>query len=38
MDKKIEDFYEKEKNILDKITEVYIFVLIILFPLSVDST
>ena len=38
MDKKIEDFYEKEKSILDKITEIYILVLIILFPLSVDST
>lgn len=38
MDKKIKNFYEKEKNLLDKITEIYIFTIIIIFPLCVDST
>ncbi len=35
MDKKI--IYEKEKSILDRITEIYICVIIMLFPLSIDS-
>lgn len=37
--KKIEiDYLKKRNNLLDKLTELYIFVIIIIFPLCVDST
>lgn len=32
------NYYEREKKILEKISEIYIFIIIIVFPLCVDST
>ena len=32
------DYLKKRNNLLDKLTELYIFVIIVIFPLCVDST
>ena len=32
------DFFDKRKKVLDRLTEIYIFVIIVIFPLCVDST
>ena len=32
------DYLKKRNNLLEKLTELYIFIIIVIFPLCVDST